>query len=127
VAGTCKPEYNTNLCPLGKTELEENHGADKLSMRKPIRNRYSFTNPPQALLNARLDNIAIVPASLLPFKQSLQELIDHLPPGGVFLCHAGDNTKQKKLLELVGQAFTEQGHAVVNIPLERFQTNASCS
>ena len=28
--------------------------------------RYRLTNPPKALLNAQLDNIAIVPASMLP-------------------------------------------------------------
>jgi hypothetical protein len=84
-------------------------------MRKPTRNLYRFTNPPQVLLHARLDNIAIVPASMLPFKQALQELINNLPQGAVFLCHSQENTRQRKLLERVGQSFKQLGHAVEHI------------
>jgi hypothetical protein len=77
-------------------------------MRSPGRNQYRLTTPPQALVHARLDNIAIVPASMLPFKQALQELINNLPAGAVFLCHASENTRQRKLLEVVGEAFRQQ-------------------
>jgi hypothetical protein len=38
--------------------------------------RYRLTNPPKAILNARLDNIAIVPASMLPLTQTLKEKCD---------------------------------------------------
>jgi hypothetical protein len=38
--------------------------------------RYQLTNPPQALLKARLDNIAIVPASMLPLTETLKERIN---------------------------------------------------
>ena len=77
--------------------------------------RYRLTNPPQALLKVRMDNIAIVPASMLPFKQALQELINNLPQGAVFLCHSQENTRQRKLLERVGQSFKQLGHAVEHI------------
>jgi hypothetical protein len=70
---------------------------------------YTCTQPPKALLKARLDNIAIVPASMLPFKETLQELINTLPQGAVFLCHAEENTRQKKVLERVEETFREQG------------------
>jgi hypothetical protein len=96
-------------------------------MRKTVRSQYRFINPPKALSHARLDNIAIIPASMLPFRQALQELVNNLPEGAVFLCHSQENTRQRRLLERVGQAFREQGHAVVNMPLERFQRNASQS
>jgi hypothetical protein len=81
-------------------------------MRKTGRNQYRFANPPQALVNAQLDNIAIVPASMLPFKQALQELINNLPRGSVFLCHSQENARQQKLLERVGETFRQHGHAV---------------
>jgi hypothetical protein len=74
--------------------------------------RYRLTNPPQALLKARMDNIAIVPASMLPLTDTLKEKVNTLPKGGVLLCHSQQNTRQKKLLERVGETFREHGHAV---------------
>ena len=50
--------------------------------------RYRLTNPPKALLKARMDNIAIVPASMLPLTHILKEKVNTLPKGGVFLCYA---------------------------------------
>jgi len=69
---------------------------------------YSFTRPPRAIRNATLENIAIVPASMLPFKETVAEILNGLPPGGVILCHARANTRQQQLLERVGQRFKAQ-------------------
>jgi hypothetical protein len=80
--------------------------------------RYRLTNPPKALLKARLDNIAIVPASMLPLPQILKEKVNMLPRGGVFLCYAKENSKQKKILERVGETFREHGHAVMQLPAD---------
>jgi hypothetical protein len=74
--------------------------------------RYRFTNPPKAILNVRMDNIAIVPASMLPLTPLLKEKVNTLPKGGVFLCYAQENSRQKKILERVEETFREQGHAV---------------
>jgi hypothetical protein len=79
--------------------------------------RYRLTNPPKALLKARLDNIAIVPASMLPWTETLKEKVNTLPKGGVFLCYAQENTRQKKILERVGETFREQGHVVRSLSL----------
>ena len=78
--------------------------------KKPY--RYRLTHPPKALLKARLDNIAIVPASMLPLTKLLKEKVNTLPPGAVFLCYAVENTRQRKVLERVEETFREQGHAV---------------
>jgi hypothetical protein len=59
--------------------------------------RYRLTNPPKALLKARMDNIAIVPASLLGLKALWQTAANTLPQGGVLLCHSQQNTRQRKL------------------------------
>jgi hypothetical protein len=56
--------------------------------------RYRLTNPPKALVKARLDNIAIVPASMLPLTQTLKEKVNTLPQGAVFLCYAEENSRQ---------------------------------
>jgi hypothetical protein len=68
-------------------------------------------------LNARLDNIAIVPASMLPLPQTLKEQVNTLPKGGVFLCYAQENSRQKKILERVEETFREHGHAVKSMSI----------
>jgi hypothetical protein len=74
--------------------------------------RYRLTNPPKALLKARMDNIAIVPASMLPLSKIVKEKVNTLPKGGVFLCYAQENSRQRKILERVEETFREQGHVV---------------
>jgi hypothetical protein len=81
--------------------------------------RYRLTNPPKALLRARMDNIAIVPASMLPLMEMLKEKVNTLPKGGVLLCHSQQNTRQRRILERVGETFRQQGHAVMNLPVEQ--------
>ena len=79
--------------------------------------RYTLTHPPEALLKARMDNIAIVPASMLPLTETLKEKVNTFPQGGVFLCYAQENSRQKKILERVEETFREHGHAVLNLPV----------
>jgi hypothetical protein len=89
--------------------------------------RYRLTNPPQALLNARLDNIAIVPASMLPLTETLKERVNTLPKGGVLLCYAQENSRQKTILERVGEAFREHGHTVMHLSMgEAYTTSRTC-
>jgi hypothetical protein len=80
---------------------------------------YRLTNPPRTLLKARLDNIAIVPASMLGMKSLWQIVANTLPKGGVLLCHTQQNTRQRRLLERIGETFRQQGHAVMNLPIEQ--------
>ena len=86
-------------------------------------NRYRFTNPPKALLKARMDNIAIVPASMLPLTKTLKEKVKTLPKGGVLLCYAKENSRQRKILERVEETFREHGHAVKSMSVgEAYKT-----
>ena len=87
----------------------------RYTSKKPY--RYRLTKPPQALLKARLDNIAIVPASMLPLPQTLKEQVNTLPKGGVFLCYAKENSRQRKILERVEEIFRELGHAVKSMSM----------
>jgi hypothetical protein len=80
---------------------------------------YRLTRPPKALLKAKLDNIAIVPASMLPLKTTWQRVANTLPKRGVLLCHSRKNTRQKKLLERVEEVFKRLGYAVMNLPIEQ--------
>ena len=79
--------------------------------------RYRLTNPPKALLKARMDNIAIVPASMLPLTEILKGKVNTLPKGGVFLCYAKENSRQKKILERVEETFREHGHVVRSLSM----------
>jgi hypothetical protein len=127
MVGTCEFEHHANLCPSGETKRKKDHGANKFSMKKVYKRSYQYrcTHPPKAILKAKLDNIAIVPASILPFKKTLQELINTLPQGAVFLCHAEKNTRQRKLLERVAETFRQQGHAVMNLSMEQVYKNTA--
>jgi hypothetical protein len=90
-----------------------------------MRNRYfrpfrdKLTRPPRAFMRAKLDNIAIVPASMLTSKVSLKEKVKRMPRGQVFLCHAKENTKQKMILERVKEVFARLGYAVTLLPMEK--------
>ena len=79
--------------------------------------QYRLPNPPTALLKARMDNIAIVPASMLPLTETLKERINTLPQGAVFLCYAEENSRQRKILERVEETFREQGHVVRSLSM----------
>jgi hypothetical protein len=86
--------------------------------------RYRLTNPPKAILKARLDNIAIVPASMLPLTEALKEKVNTLPKGGVFLCYAKENSRQKKILERVEETFREHGHTVMHLSMGEAYTTS---
>jgi tRNA G37 N-methylase Trm5 len=70
-------------------------------------------------MRAKLDNIAIVPASMLESKESLKEQVNKLPRGEVLLCHTQENTKQRQVLERVQEVFRQLGYAVTLLPMEQ--------
>ena len=78
---------------------------------------YQVSEPPIRLQKARLDNIALVPASLLPFKVAYQSEANRLPTGSV-LCVPG-TLRQQKIFDSVTQFFRTHGHTVFTMPLEK--------
>ncbi len=81
--------------------------------------RYKLTQAPRAIRRAKLENIAIVPASMLASKESLKEKVNTLPRGHVFLCHTKENTRQRRVLERVKEVFRRLGYAVMLLPMEQ--------
>jgi hypothetical protein len=71
-----------------------------------------------------MDNIAIVPASMLPLTKTLKEKVNTLPKGGVFLCYAQENSRQRKILERVEETFREQGHVVRRLTMGEVYKNS---
>jgi hypothetical protein len=78
---------------------------------------YPLSEPPVSLKKARLDNIALVPASLLPLKGTYQPIANTLPKGSE-LCVPGTQ-KQRTIMATVTTFFKEHGHTVITMPLER--------
>jgi Fe-S oxidoreductase len=81
--------------------------------------RYRLTRAPRAIRRATLENIAIVPASMLAGKESLNEKVGKLSRRQVLLCHTKDNTQQKRVLERVQEVFRRLGYAVTLLPVEQ--------
>ena len=80
---------------------------------------YSIGEPPARLKNARLDNIALVPASLLSSKDTTyQPLANRLPKGSI-LCVETASPRQKKILESVVSFLRNHGQQVYTLPIER--------
>src|SRR5947199_3815656 len=78
---------------------------------------YHFSEPPVRLKKARLDNIALVPASLLPLKETYMSLANTYPTGSV-LCIQGTQ-RQQKIMAKVTSFFRDHGRSVITMPMER--------
>ena len=76
-----------------------------------------FTEPPEALKKARLDNMALVPASLLALRNTYQPLANTFPLGSV-LCVPG-TPRQQKIMDKVTSFLKDHGHTVITVPLEK--------
>ncbi len=76
-----------------------------------------YHQPPTALRKARLDNIAIVPGSLLPYKATYQALANRLPPGDVLIVLPA-NTADTTALARTRALFEAKGHHVTTVLAE---------
>ena len=82
---------------------------------------YTLTQAPAAIRRAKLDNIALVPASLLPFKVQYISVANRFPIGSV-LCVPG-TPRQQKIMAMVTQFFRNHGHQAITVPLEKITRN----
>ena len=72
----------------------------------------TFTRPPRALRRARPDNLALVPASLLPFKAIYQQLANDLPTGTTLIVVDEALSKPGQTLGNVATQIKAKGHQV---------------
>jgi hypothetical protein len=77
---------------------------------------YRIDNPPKALRKAKLDNIALVPASLLFQKGKYQTIANNLPGRGVLICEADKKERIGHILEQVAAFFRHNGYFVRTLP-----------
>jgi hypothetical protein len=78
---------------------------------RPLR----FSRPPRALRKARLDNLVLVPASLLPFKAQYQQIANQQPQGTTLVVLPEDDEAQRQRLESVAATMQAKGRSVVKM------------
>jgi hypothetical protein len=79
-----------------------------------------FTRPPRRLRQAKLDNVALVPASLLPFKSEWQALANQLPAGAVLVVLPAEGGSPRRILETVTTPLEAKGHRVTTLSAEKY-------
>jgi hypothetical protein len=72
----------------------------------------SFTSPPQALRKAKLDNLALLPASLLPFKAEYQAIANQQAPGTTLVVLPAGDSLPRRTLEQVASRMQAKGQPV---------------
>jgi len=75
-----------------------------------------FTPPPRAVRKAKLDNLALVPASLLPYKEEYQAIANQQPPGTTLVVLPAGDSLPRRALQTVATRLRDQGQPVRIIP-----------
>ena len=81
---------------------------------------YQFRCHPRALRKAKLDNLALVPASLLPFKEQWQEVANSKPGEHVLIVLPKVENRPRTVLQRVAAQLREHGHAVTMLSAKEF-------
>ena len=78
---------------------------------------------PQALRHpqVRLDNIALVPAHLLPRKAEYQAIANDLPTGDILVVLPPPESRERPTMERVAQLFRAKGRHVTVLTEERLE------
>ena len=72
----------------------------------------SFTPPPRALRKAKLDNLVLVPASLLPRKGHYQAIANQQAPGTTLVVLPAGDSLPRRTLERVASRMQAKGQLV---------------
>jgi hypothetical protein len=78
-------------------------------MVRPVR---SFAPPPRAIRKAQLDNLAVLPASLLPFKAEYQAIANQQAPGTTLVVLPMGNSLPRRALERIVTRMRTRGQPV---------------
>lgn len=85
----------------------------------------SFAPPPRAVRKAKLDNLTLVPASLLPYKAEWQQVANQLPIGSTLIVLPAAGSRQRSTLEHVASGLRAKGRRVATIPAQQLNLGAS--
>jgi hypothetical protein len=70
------------------------------------------SSPPPALRKAKLDNLALLPASLLPFKAEYQAIANQQAPGTILVVLPATDSLPRRTLERVAMDMQAKGQRV---------------
>lgn len=84
---------------------------------------YNFARPPTTLKRAHLDNLALLPADLLPYKEYYQQLANDLPQGGILIILPEADQTLRQAVEKVATLLEADGHRVTTLPSQVFRLN----
>lgn len=86
-------------------------------------NRRRLSPPPEDLRRpgVRLDNLTIVPASLLPHQASYQAYANRLPRGQVLIIAPRFGPRSRQAVAKVAASLERSGRRVRTLPVERFR------
>lgn len=84
-------------------------------------NRYRFTNPPKDLSrrHVRLDNIALLPGDLLPFRETWEKIAGNLPVGSSLIVLPPSRHPQRRLYETIANRLRSLGRPIRLITAEQ--------
>jgi hypothetical protein len=77
-----------------------------------VRPPQQLGSPPPALRKARLDNLALLPASLLPFKAKYQAIANQQPEGTTLVVLPAGDSLPRRTLEQVAARLRAKGQPV---------------
>ena len=81
---------------------------------------YHLVKSPRAIRKARLDNLALVPASLLPFKEQWQDMANSKPGEHILIVLPEVEKQPRNVLERVATELRERGHQVTTLSADLF-------
>lgn len=74
--------------------------------------RHRFRQAPRRVRNAQLENVALVPGNLFPFKKEYQAIANELPVGSTLIILPKSESRSKRALESVASILKAKGQAV---------------
>src|SRR4051812_11740704 len=97
MAGACPAGHDPDLCPHGPREHEKGDGGDQSARR------YRIGRPSRVLTrrSVKLVNVALIPASLLPYKEHWQHIANELPKGSILGYSPKVGTRGRVVVEKV--------------------------
>jgi hypothetical protein len=93
-----------------------------MSSSKLDTEQFNLTNPPKSVRRAKLDNLALIPGSLLPYKHRWQKMLDGLPAGSRLIILPSADGSARRCLEKVSSALKARGCRVTTVPASELFT-----
>lgn len=77
--------------------------------------------PPLVSRRAKIENLALVPGSMLPYMEQCQGAANCLPKGAMLIVSPQENETQKHTMLLVAKLLAAEGHQVAMISVADVQ------